>query len=166
MKLAPCYAVILALASSSAWAAAPGTPTPPSRIDTTSHPTDPIKVIEIFDTLISQHRAQEALDRFIAPNVIEHDPTVEGGNRAGLYKYMKEHGWQPNSAPNPDLRDVIDRRFASGPFVVTMHHIFRTKEDRGTVFVDVFRVVDGKIVEHWDVAQGVPATNNNPYPMW
>lgn len=148
------WLLAMAAIGSSASAAAPEAP-----------PTDPIKVIETFDALIGQHRAREALDRFISPEVIEHDPTVEGGNRDGLYRYMSRRGW--GSPANPDLRDVIDRRFASGDMVVTMHHVFRDKQDPGTMFVDVFRVVGGKIVEHWDVAQAAPATaGSNPHLMW
>jgi hypothetical protein len=36
-------------------------------------------------------------------------------------------------------------------------------KDRGTAYVDIFRVQGGKIVEHWDVGQPVPekSANNN-----
>ena len=36
-------------------------------------------------------------------------------------------------------------------------------DDRGQAIVDIFRVQDGKIVEHWDVLQAVPekAANSN-----
>jgi predicted SnoaL-like aldol condensation-catalyzing enzyme len=36
-------------------------------------------------------------------------------------------------------------------------------EDRGTAAVDIFRVEDGRVVEHWDVLQPVPeeAANDN-----
>ena len=136
-------------------------------IDTTRQPQDPLQVVEIFDELIMQHKAREAIDRFIAPDFIEHDPTVRGGGREGLYAYMVREGWDETDRPNRELVDVVDRRFASGEFVVTMHHIFRNAADRGTMFIDVFRVVVGQIVEHWDVFQAVPEhSNDNPHSMW
>jgi len=136
-------------------------------IDTTRQPKDPLQVIEIFDELIMQHKAREAIDRFIAPAFIEHDPTVRGGNRDGLYEYMIREGWDEHHTPNRELVDIVDRRFSGGEFVVTMHHIFRSPSDRGTMYIDVFRVVDGLIVEHWDLFQAVPErTNGNPHAMW
>lgn len=136
-------------------------------IDTSRHPKDPLEVIEILDELIMQHRPKEAIDRFISDDFIEHDPTVKGGGKQGLYEYMVNEGWDMDNNPNTQMVDIVDRRFASGEYVVTMHHIFRTPEDRGTMFVDVFRVVDGMVVEHWDVFQAVPeTTNGNPHTMW
>lgn len=35
-----------------------------------------------------------------------------------------------------------------------------------TVIVDIFRVENGKIAEHWDVMQAVPANSVNPRPMY
>lgn len=136
-------------------------------IDTSRQPKDPLQVVEVFDELIMQHKAREAIDRFIAPHFIEHDPTVRGGAREGLYEYMVREGWDETQNPNRELVDIVDRRFGGGEYVVTMHHIFRTPADRGTMFINVFRVVDGLIVEHWDVFQAVPErTNDNPHTMW
>jgi predicted SnoaL-like aldol condensation-catalyzing enzyme len=136
-------------------------------VDTSRHPKDPLEVIEILDTLIMQHKPKEAIDRFISDDFIEHDPTVRGGGKQGLYEYMINEGWDEDNNPNKELVDVVDRRFAGGEYVVTMHHIFRNKEDRGTCYIDVFRVVDGMVVEHWDLFQAVPeTTNDNPHPMW
>ena len=34
------------------------------------------------------------------------------------------------------------------------------------VIVDIFRVANGKIAEHWDTMQAVPANASNPRPMY
>jgi predicted SnoaL-like aldol condensation-catalyzing enzyme len=38
--------------------------------------------------------------------------------------------------------------------------------DRGSAVVDIFRVKDCKIVEHWDVMQAIPAQSANDHPMF
>lgn len=46
---------------------------------------------------------------------------------------------------------------------VNHNHITLKAGDRGQAAVDIFRVKDGKIAEHWDVIQDIPekAENNN-----
>jgi predicted SnoaL-like aldol condensation-catalyzing enzyme len=47
-------------------------------------------------------------------------------------------------------------------------HIHNTngRNDRGQASMDIFRVVDGKLVEHWDVVQDVPETSANDNTMF
>ena len=66
----------------------------------------------------------------------------------------------------PQLFVEIKRMIAEGDLVVTHGLIKTSPEDRGTAAVDIFRVEDGKIVEHWDVLQPVPETAANDNTMF
>jgi predicted SnoaL-like aldol condensation-catalyzing enzyme len=60
----------------------------------------------------------------------------------------------------------IKRAVAEGDLVVT-HSLLKTSpEDRGTAAADIFRLEDGKVVEHWDVVQPVPESAANDHPMF
>ena len=69
----------------------------------------------------------------------------------------------PYFQQNPQARSDIKRVIVQGDLVV-LHVLSREHpQDRGTAVVDIFRVKEGKIVEHWDVQQAVPedAANSN-----
>ena len=60
----------------------------------------------------------------------------------------------------------IKRAIADGDIVAT-HSLLKTSpEDRGTAAADFFRLEDGKIVEHWDVLQTIPAESRNDNGMF
>ena len=46
---------------------------------------------------------------------------------------------------------------AEGDLVAVHSHYVAIPGDRGRAVLDLFRVRDGKIVEHWDAVQDVPA---------
>jgi predicted SnoaL-like aldol condensation-catalyzing enzyme len=60
-----------------------------------------------------------------------------------------------------DLKRVI----AEDDLVVLHYHLRMTPDDLGQAVVDIFRVEDDRIVEHWDVLQQVPAESANTNGM-
>ncbi len=63
----------------------------------------------------------------------------------------------------PNARNEIKRVIAEGDLVVLHVHSVVIPNSPGRMIVDIFRVEDGKVVEHWDVIQPVPekAANSN-----
>jgi predicted SnoaL-like aldol condensation-catalyzing enzyme len=66
----------------------------------------------------------------------------------------------------PEVHVEIQRMVAEGDLVVTHSNMKTSPQDRGTAVMDIFRLEDGKIVEHWDVMQPVPETSANDNTMF
>lgn len=102
----------------------------------------------------------DAARQYLGSSYIQHNPTAPDGveGLVGLIKFLKEKF--------PLRSGVIKRVVAEGDLVVLHVHSKTTPEDRGTAIVDIFRIENGKIVEHWDVMQPVPETARNNNSMF
>jgi predicted SnoaL-like aldol condensation-catalyzing enzyme len=56
--------------------------------------------------------------------------------------------------------------FADGDDVILHVHAVREPGTRDNAIVDIFRLEDGKIVEHWDVVQPIPEKAANANGMF
>ena len=114
-------------------------------------------VTDAVTMLFVQHKVDQAVDTYFAPDYIQHNPLVQTGSvpmRAFFKKFYND---------NPDSTVEINHVLADGD-LVAVHYRFRVNaQDRGMAVVDIFRVGNGRILEHWDVGQPVPekSVNNN-----
>ncbi|MFI6932851.1 nuclear transport factor 2 family protein [Streptomyces sp. NPDC050287] len=79
------------------------------------------------------------------------------GVKAGLGAYFAQF---------PQLRITPKRIIAEGALVAVHSNYVATPGTRGQAVVDLFRVRDGRIVEHWDAVQDVPETSANDNTMF
>ena len=72
-------------------------------------------------------------------------------------------GAAAQSPQEANSKSEIKRVFAEGDYVILHVHAVREPGQRGSAIVDIFKLENGKVVEHWDVAQDVPekAANSN-----
>lgn len=91
---------------------------------------------------------------------IEHDPEGENGSK-GLKHYIEF--LQTNY---PESHVTIKRIIANGDYVLFHVHSILTPGTRGQAIVDIFRLDNGKIVEHWDVTQQIPENSANSNGMF
>jgi predicted SnoaL-like aldol condensation-catalyzing enzyme len=102
----------------------------------------------------------DAASKFIGKRYVQHNPNIADGPE-GLKAFL---GVFKEKFPN--LRGDIKQIFADGDFVIVHVHGVRVPGERGSAIVDIFKLEDGKIVEHWDVLQSIPATSANTNGMF
>ena len=62
----------------------------------------------------------------------------------------------------PNHRYEVKKVIAEGDFVVLHLHGINGMSPHGEQVVDMFRVKNGKVCEHWDVIQPIPGDSSNP----
>ena len=100
------------------------------------------------------------VDRYISPDYIQHSPMAAPG-RDSLKAFLKLV-----RAANPDSSQTLLRAFVDGDHVIIHYHVKKDPQDRGFVVMDIFRLCNGLVVEHWDCVQDVPTHSPNPIPMF
>ena len=87
---------------------------------------------------------------------IQHNPRVQDGVEDFLrfVRYRREHF--------PQGKNMIKLTVAQGNLVGFHVHSVLTPGESGRNLVDIYRVVDGRIVEHWDTIQDIPASKFPP----
>jgi predicted SnoaL-like aldol condensation-catalyzing enzyme len=100
-------------------------------------------VLEAFDTLFNQ-RDYAAAQRFWSPDYIQHSAHI-GPGRDGLFDLIK--------ASPPELRYENALTIANGDYVMLHGRFSNTGLPANWVAVDIVRLQDGLLAEHWDVLQ-------------
>ena len=99
----------------------------------------------------------EAASKFIGDRYVQHNPLIADGidGFKTFLGFLKE--------TFPGLRGEIKKVLAEGDYVILHAHGVRVPGDRGSAIIDIFKLENGKIVEHWDVMQPIPesAVNQN-----
>lgn len=116
-------------------------------------------VTKAFDQLLVR-KDLSAIDRYWGPEYHQHNPSIAdgvAGVKAGLGGFFEAF---------PQLKVTPKRVIAEGDLVAVHSHYVNAPGERGQAIVDLFRVRAGKIVEHWDVIQDVPATSANDNTMF
>jgi len=116
------------------------------------------KMVADFYQALFGDKNPTVIDQYIADTYIQHNPALPDGKEAlkqGVAVWFKG---QP--------KDTVDVKHlgADGNFVYI--HTKSKMGNKTVSILDIFRLENGKIAEHWDIIQEVPAKSANAHPMF
>jgi predicted SnoaL-like aldol condensation-catalyzing enzyme len=116
-------------------------------------------VLDFYDKGLNQ-KDFEAASRYFGDRYVQHNPNAADGPAGfkGFLQFLKDKF--------PQSRSEVKRAFAEGDYVIVHVHAVREPGTRGSAIVDIFRLENGKIVEHWDVVQPIPEKAANANGMF
>lgn len=116
-------------------------------------------VLRFYDAVVNA-KDVEAARSMVGEQYIQHNPQAADGV-AGMEKFI---AFLKGSFP--DARSEVKRSFVDGNHVILHVLSRRVPGERGRAIMEIFRVSDGKVAEHWDVIQDVPETALNTNTMF
>lgn len=122
-------------------------------------PANKDTVIAFYDAAINDKDFDKAR-QYMGDYYTQHNPLAADGPE-GLKAFLEFA-----SANLADYRTEFKRVLCDGDFVVVHAHAKANPEDRGSAVMDIFRLENGKVVEHWDVIQAIPETAANDNGMF
>jgi len=112
-------------------------------------------VLDMFEQMLNPMDSAAA-DRFIADDYIQHNQSVRSG-RQPLKDFLDMIRQR-----SPEAVHDVKRAFVDGDHVTVHYHVRLWPGDPGWAVIDIFRIEDGKVKEHWDVMQDVVEGGPNP----
>ncbi|HEY4031611.1 MAG TPA: nuclear transport factor 2 family protein [Caulobacteraceae bacterium] len=102
----------------------------------------------------------DAAAKYLGPIYKQHNPTAADGAEGlkGFLAFLKTNF--------PKTHSEVTMSFADGDYVILRVHAIRTPGTQGNAIVDIFRLENGKVVEHWDSVQPVPDKSANSNTMF
>ncbi|BDH56651.1 nuclear transport factor 2 family protein [Tsukamurella sp. PLM1] len=120
-------------------------------------PSTPKELVTAFYTEgFVQRDIAGAAQRYIGDHYIQHNPEVADGREA-LVKVLGP------VVKDPKYSTSIVRIVADGDIVVV--YARSVYDGKAQAVADIFRVANGKIVEHWDVIQEDPGRTVSGHPF-
>ncbi|MGH0944455.1 nuclear transport factor 2 family protein [Bacillus mycoides] len=113
-------------------------------------------VVDFYNEVFNKHNI-DIIPKYVSQDYKQHNPFVADGRKVFMDFFKGDFVKNPNSSAE------IKRVVAEGDMVALHVHSRANSQDKGVAIVDIFRIKNGKIVEHWDVIQEIPneAANDN-----
>ena len=120
-----------------------------------------IAVFDGYTTQVAQGDVEAAMKRWLTDDYRQHSPMIADGIDGALDFLMDEFGKGDAAMPRfGPMRTLVEGD------LVLKHRITFYADGRQTANVDIFRMTNGQVSEHWDVIQPMPAQSANRNGMW
>jgi len=116
-------------------------------------------VLAFYEKGLNQKDADAAL-KYVGDRYVQHNPNAADGPE-GFRKFVAFL-----RDKFPASHSEIKRVFTDGNYVILHVHAVREPGSRGNAIIDIFRLEQGKIVEHWDAVQPIPEQSANANGMF
>lgn len=118
------------------------------------------KIIERFaQVFYVEKNIKQAFNHFVAPDYIQHNPNIADGRDAAIAALTPMFS---NDGSSFEIKRIV----VDGDIAVIHLHGKANETTLGGAVADIYRIQDGKIVEHWDVIQTIQASTINPHPYF
>lgn len=132
---------------------------PVSKDNVTEKEKNKKMVVDFYNEVFNKHNI-DIIPKYVSEDYKQHNPFVADGRKAFMDFFKEDFVKNPNSSAE------IKRVVAEGDTVALHVHSRTNSQDKGVAIVDIFRIKDGKIVEHWDVIQETPSEAANDNTMF
>lgn len=107
----------------------------------------------------TERNVRAAFERYVAADYIQHNPGIPDGRDAAIAMLAPKFS-------RPGASFEIKRIIVDGDLAVIHVHGRPAPENPGGAVADIYRLSNGRIVEHWDVLQPIQPSTVNPHPYF
>jgi predicted SnoaL-like aldol condensation-catalyzing enzyme len=118
-----------------------------------------VLVLRFMKEFLVEHKFN-VLDELLGPSYTQHNPAIDD-SKEGLIGFFREF-WKKHPITTYDIKRIV----AEGDLVAIHYHWVVEPGSFERAIVDIFRIENDKLVEHWDVVQPMPENAMNKHPMF